>query len=133
MPSPGSYIAAHKERFVQELLQLLRLPSISADPAFSQDVLETAGAVAQALIHAGCDNVEVCDTEGYPIVYGEKILDPELPTVLVYGHYDVQPPDPVDLWDSPPFEPVIRETELHPEGAIYARGASDDKGQFTCT
>ncbi len=115
---------------MQELLQLLRLPSISADPAFSQDVLETAGAVAQALVHAGCDSVEVCDTEGYPIVYGEKILDPGLPTVLVYGHYDVQPPDPVDLWDSPPFEPVIRETELHPEGAIYARGACDDKGQF---
>ncbi|MBC2838682.1 dipeptidase [Robiginitalea sp. SC105] len=130
MPSPGSYIEQHRDRLVQELLQLLQLPSVSADPAFSQDVLETAGAVAQSLVHAGCENVEVCDTSGYPIVYGEKILDPQLPTVLVYGHYDVQPPDPLELWDSPPFEPVIRETETHPEGAIFARGACDDKGQF---
>ena len=130
MESVRAYISEHRERFIQELIELLRIPSVSADSAFSQDVLETAGAVAQAMVHAGCDNVEVCDTEGYPIVYGEKVMDPDLPTVLVYGHYDVQPPDPVDLWDSPPFEPVIRETELHPEGAIFARGACDDKGQF---
>lgn len=130
MESVRAYISEHRERFIQELIELLRIPSVSADSAFSQDVLETAGAVAQAMVHAGCDNVEVCDTEGYPIVFGEKIVDPDLPTVLVYGHYDVQPPDPVDLWDSPPFEPVIRKTELHPEGAIYARGACDDKGQF---
>ncbi len=130
MPSPDAYIDRNKDRFVRELIDLLRLPSVSADSAFSQDVIETAGAVAKALHEAGCDEVELCETEGYPIVYGEKILDPDLPTVLVYGHYDVQPPDPVDLWDSPPFEPVIRETEEHPEGAIYARGASDDKGQM---
>jgi acetylornithine deacetylase/succinyl-diaminopimelate desuccinylase-like protein len=124
------YLSEHQERFIQELLELLKFPSVSADPAFSQDVLNTADAVAEALRQAGCDAVEVCDTKGYPIVYGEKAVDPALPTVLVYGHYDVQPPDPLGLWNSPPFEPVIRETELHPEGAIYARGASDDKGQM---
>ncbi|RYD87523.1 MAG: dipeptidase, partial [Sphingobacteriales bacterium] len=79
---------------------------------------------------AGCDTVELCETPGYPIVYGEKTIDPALPTILVYGHYDVQPPDPVELWTSPPFEPVIKKTELHPEGAIFARGACDDKGQM---
>ncbi|MGB5358292.1 MAG: dipeptidase, partial [Eudoraea sp.] len=100
-----------------------------ADSAYSQDVLNTADAMAKSLEDAGCDTVEICETKGYPIVYGEKIIDPNLPTVLVYGHYDVQPPDPIDLWDSPPFEPVIRKTDLHPDGAIYARGASDDKGQ----
>jgi acetylornithine deacetylase/succinyl-diaminopimelate desuccinylase-like protein len=124
------YLSEHQERFIQELLELLKFPSVSADPAFSQDVLNTADAVAEALRQAGCDAVEVCDTKGYPIVYGEKAVDPALPTVLVYGHYDVQPPDPLGLWNSPPFEPVIRETALHPEGAIYARGASDDKGQM---
>ncbi|MCO5724937.1 dipeptidase [Robiginitalea marina] len=124
------YLSEHQERFIKELLELLKYPSVSADPAFSQDVLNTADAVADALRQAGCDAVEVCDTRGYPIVYGEKVVDPSLPTILVYGHYDVQPPDPLGLWKSPPFEPVIRETELHPEGAIYARGASDDKGQM---
>lgn len=79
---------------------------------------------------AGCDHVELCETPGYPIVYGEKIIDPSLPTVLVYGHYDVQPADPLELWTSPPFEPVIKVTDLHPEGAIFARGACDDKGQM---
>ena len=130
MQTIQAYIEQHRERFIQELIELLRLPSVSADSAYSQDVLDTCGAVAKALLDAGCGHVEVCDTEGYPIVYGEKIIDPKLPTVLVYGHYDVQPPDPLDLWDSPPFEPVIRKTELHPEGAIYARGSSDDKGQM---
>ena len=77
-----------------------------------------------------CDKVEICETPGYPIVYGEKFIDSNLPTVLVYGHYDVQPADPIDLWDSPPFEPVIKKTELHPDGAIFARGACDDKGQM---
>ena len=105
------------------------MPSVSADSAYSQDVLDTAEAFATSLKNAGCDVVEICETQGYPIVYGEKIIDKNLPTVLVYGHYDVQPPDPLDLWDSPPFEPVIKKTELHPDGAIYARGASDDKGQ----
>ena len=105
------------------------MPSVSADSAYSQDVLDTAEAFATSLKNAGCDLVEICETQGYPIVYGEKTIDKNLPTVLVYGHYDVQPPDPLDLWDSPPFEPVIKKTELHPDGAIYARGASDDKGQ----
>ncbi|WP_420602920.1 dipeptidase [Flagellimonas sp.] len=124
------YIATHKDRFISELVELLKIPSISADTAFSQDVLETAKAVEKSLVEAGCENTEICDTKGYPVVYGEKIIDSSLPTVLVYGHYDVQPPDPIELWESPPFEPVIKKTELHPDGAIFARGACDDKGQM---
>jgi acetylornithine deacetylase/succinyl-diaminopimelate desuccinylase-like protein len=93
-------------------------------------VESTAEAVAATLTKAGCETVEVCETEGYPIVYGEILKDPALPTVLVYGHYDVQPPDPLELWTTPPFEPVIKPTPVHPDGAIFARGASDDKGQM---
>ncbi len=130
MESLSAYIAQHRERFLQELIELLKHPSVSADSAFSQDVLDTAQVVAGALRQAGCTTVEVCETKGYPIVYGERMVSPDLPTVLVYGHYDVQPPDPLELWESAPFEPVIRKTGLHPEGAIYARGASDDKGQM---
>ena len=130
MQNSKDYVNQHKDRFLNELIELLKIPSISADSAFSQDVINTAEVVEKALIEAGCDLVEICETKGYPIVYGEKIIDPKLPTVLVYGHYDVQPPDPLDLWDSPPFEPVIKATEEHPEGAIFARGASDDKGQM---
>jgi acetylornithine deacetylase/succinyl-diaminopimelate desuccinylase-like protein len=129
MQNIKAYLEQHKERFINELIQLLKMPSVSADSAYSQDVLDTAEAFATSLKDAGCDVVEICETKGYPIVYGEKTIDKNLPTVLVYGHYDVQPPDPLDLWDSPPFEPVIKKTELHPDGAIYARGASDDKGQ----
>lgn len=125
-----SYLETHKQRFIEELIQLLKIPSVSADPAYSQDVLNTAEAVSTALTDAGCDRVEICETTGYPIVYGEKIINPNLPTILVYGHYDVQPADPIDLWDSPPYEPVIKKTDLHPEGAIFARGACDDKGQM---
>jgi acetylornithine deacetylase/succinyl-diaminopimelate desuccinylase-like protein len=125
-----SYINEHKDRFLNELIHLLKIPSISADSAYEKDVLKTANVVAEELKKSGCDNVEICQTNGYPIVYGEKIIDSSLPTVLVYGHYDVQPPDPMDLWDSPPFEPIIKETELHPKGAIFARGSCDDKGQF---
>ncbi|MEO1487147.1 MAG: dipeptidase [Bacteroidota bacterium] len=124
------YINTHKDRFVNELIELLKVPSISADTAFSQDVMETANMVKKSLEDAGCDGVEICETKGYPVVYAEKIIDPNLPTVLVYGHYDVQPPDPMELWASPPFEPVIKKTEIHPEGAIFARGACDDKGQM---
>ena len=124
------YVEDNKERFIKELVELLKIPSISADPAYKNDILKTAEAVKSRLEEAGCDSVEICETPGYPIVYGEKIIDPNLPTVLVYGHYDVQPPDPLDLWESPPFEPVIRETKIHPEGAIFARGACDDKGQM---
>ncbi|WP_299532556.1 dipeptidase [Ulvibacterium sp.] len=130
MDDIASYIEQNKERLLNELSQLLKIPSVSADSAFSQDVIDMSEAIKTALEEAGCDQVEICDTEGYPIVYGEKIVDPSLPTILVYGHYDVQPPDPLDLWNSPPFEPVIKETELHPKGAIFARGSSDDKGQM---
>ncbi|MGB5554178.1 MAG: dipeptidase [Flavobacteriaceae bacterium] len=130
MQDPKEYIAKNQERFISELIELLKMPSVSADPAFSQDVLNTAEAVKNALIAAGCDLAEIHETDGYPIVYGEKIIDSQLPTVLVYGHYDVQPADPVQLWDSPPYEPVIKKTEIHPEGAIFARGACDDKGQM---
>ncbi|MGJ8735839.1 dipeptidase [Zobellia laminariae] len=130
MQNVQDYISKNKERFLDELIQLLRIPSVSADSAFSQDVIDTSEAVKTALENAGCDTVEICETEGYPIVYGEKIIDPSLPTVLVYGHYDVQPADPIDLWNSPPFEPVIKKTDTHPEGAIFARGACDDKGQM---
>ncbi|RZS99714.1 dipeptidase [Aquimarina brevivitae] len=125
-----SYIQEHKERFINELTELLKIPSISADPAYKKDVIKTAEAVKEQLKKAGCDTVEICETLGYPIVFGQKIIDPALPTILVYGHYDVQPPDPLDLWNSPPFEPVIKKTDTHPEGAIYARGACDDKGQM---
>ena len=130
MEAIKNYISEHKERFLTELIELLKIPSVSADTAFTQDVLDTAEAVKNALLKAGCDAVEICETDGYPIVYGEKIINKDLPTVLVYGHYDVQPADPINLWTSPPFEPVIKKTNLHPEGAIFARGACDDKGQM---
>ena len=118
------YLETNKERFLNELLDLLRIPSISANVAYSADVNRAAEFVKEQLVKAGADKVEVCPTKGYPIVYGEKIIDAKLPTVLVYGHYDVQPADPLDLWNSPPFEPVIK------DGNIYARGACDDKGQM---
>ena len=126
----NNYINEHKDRFINELIELLKIPSISADPAYKADVLNCAEAVAKAMEDAGADNIEICETAGYPIVYGEKIIDANLPTVLVYGHYDVQPADPLELWTSGPFEPVIKKTDIHPEGAIFARGACDDKGQF---
>jgi acetylornithine deacetylase/succinyl-diaminopimelate desuccinylase-like protein len=120
----NNYISENKDRFLDELLDMLRIPSVSADPKFKQDVMRTAEFVAERLKEAGADKVELCQTAGYPIVYGEKMIDPSLPTVLVYGHYDVQPADPYELWHSPPFEPVIK------DGKIYARGACDDKGQM---
>jgi acetylornithine deacetylase/succinyl-diaminopimelate desuccinylase-like protein len=121
---------SNKERFLEELLQLLKIPSISADATFKGDVLKTAEFIKQKLIAAGADNAEICPTDGYPVVYADKIIDPTLPTVCVYGHYDVQPADPLDLWDSGPFEPVVKTTETHPQGAVFARGACDDKGQM---
>lgn len=130
MENIKSYIDTHKDRFIEELFELLRIPSISADPAYKNDMLKTADAIKTSLEKAGCDTVEICKTPGNPIVYGEKIIDPALPTVLVYGHYDVQPADPIELWTSGPFEPVIKKTDIHPEGAIFARGACDDKGQM---
>lgn len=130
MQNIKSYIKENQQRFIDELIALLKVPSISADSAYKADVLETAKIIKLSLEKSGCDHVEICETEGYPIVYGEKIIDENLPTVLVYGHYDVQPPDPLDLWNSPPFDPIIQKTDLHPEGAIFARGACDDKGQM---
>ncbi len=138
MQKAQDYIQQNKQRFLDELFELLRIPSISADPKYKPDVQRCAEFVAQSLRDAGCDKVEVCPTsykkdsksvEGNPIVYAEKIIDKKLPTVLVYGHYDVQPPDPLDLWQSPPFEPAVRKTKVHPQGAIFARGSCDDKGQ----
>lgn len=124
MADLDTYIETNKDRFLSELLDLLRIPSVSADPTYKADVARCAEAVKQRLVEAGADKVEICPTKGHPIVYGEKIIDPKKPTVLVYGHYDVQPPDPLDLWHSPPFEPVVK------DGLIYARGSADDKGQF---
>ncbi|OAQ40624.1 peptidase dimerization domain protein [Pedobacter psychrophilus] len=119
-----NYVEENRQRFLDELFELLRFPSVSADPKYKDDMQKTADFVADKLIIAGADKVEICSTDGYPIVYGEKIIDSSLPTVLVYGHYDVQPPDPIELWKTPPFEPTLR------DGKIYARGACDDKGQF---
>jgi acetylornithine deacetylase/succinyl-diaminopimelate desuccinylase-like protein len=128
--SVKTYIEQHQDRFVNELLDLLRIPSVSADSRHKEDLIKTAEYLKSKLIELGADNVEICPTAGHPILYGEKIIDPTLPTVLVYGHYDVQPPDPLDLWESGPFEPIIKKTERHPQGAIFARGACDDKGQM---
>lgn len=120
----NSYIDTNKEKFLNELLDLLRIPSVSADSKFNGDMHKAAAFVRDSIINAGADRAEIFETAGHPIVYGEKIVDPALPTVLVYGHYDVQPADPYELWNSPPFEPVIKNDR------IYARGACDDKGQF---
>ncbi len=125
-----NYISENKQRFLNELLEMLKIPSISADPAYKSDVARMADIVAESVSNTGCKHVKIYPTKGHPIVYGEHMINPALPTVLVYGHYDVQPPDPLDLWHSPPFEPVIRKTEKHPDGAIFARGSCDDKGQM---
>ncbi len=119
-----NYLEENKQRFLDELLELLRIPSVSTDPKFKDDVFEAAEFIREKLTEAGADVAEICPTKGFPIVYGEKIIDPAKPTVLVYGHYDVQPADPYELWDSPPFEPVVKDS------IIYARGSSDDKGQM---
>jgi len=118
------YQEKNKDRFLDELLELLRIPSVSARSEHKDDMKKCAEAVKQRLLDAGADKAEIYPTEGHPVVYGEKITDPAKPTVLVYGHYDVQPPDPLELWNSGPFDPVIK------DGKIYARGSADDKGQF---
>ena len=117
------YLTQNKDRFLSELFDLLRIPSVSADSKHAGDVRKAAVFLQEKLKAAGVDQVELCETAGHPIVFGEKIVNPALPTVLVYGHYDVQPPDPLNLWTSPPFEPVIKDDK------IYARGSCDDKGQ----
>src|SRR5579871_988717 len=118
------YQEKNKEKFLNELLELLRIPSISAKSEHKDDMQKCAEAVKQRLLDAGVDKAEIYPTEGHPVVYGEKIIDTSKPTVLVYGHYDVQPADPLNLWHSGPFEPVIK------DGKIFARGSADDKGQF---
>ncbi|MEY4551732.1 MAG: hypothetical protein RL099_60 [Bacteroidota bacterium] len=118
------YQEKNKDRFLEELLALLRIPSVSARTENKDDMLTCAEAVKKSLLDAGATTATIYPTEGHPIVYAEKIIDPALPTVLVYGHYDVQPADPLELWNSGPFDPVIK------DGKIYARGSADDKGQF---
>ena len=118
------YQEKNKDRFLSEMIDLLKVPSISAKSEHKPDMKKTAELVRQRLLEAGADKAEVMPTKGHPVVYAEKIIDPSKPTVLVYGHYDVQPPDPLDLWNSPPFEPVIK------DGKVFARGSADDKGQF---
>ncbi len=120
----NDYIEKNKERFLDELFGLLRIPSISARSEHKEDMYRTCEYLKKSLLDAGADSAEVMKTEGHPVVYGEKIIDPSKPTVMVYGHYDVQPVEPLDLWKSPPFEPEIR------DGKIWARGADDDKGQL---
>lgn len=118
------YQEKNKDRFLNEMLDLLRIPSVSAKSEHKDDMLKCAEAVKKSLLAAGCDKAEVMSTAGHPVVYGEKIIDPSKPTVLIYGHYDVQPPEPLELWHSGPFEPVIK------DGKVFARGSADDKGQF---
>jgi acetylornithine deacetylase/succinyl-diaminopimelate desuccinylase-like protein len=118
------YQKDNQERFLQEMMDLLRIPSISARDEHKDDMVRCAKAVREAMLAAGCDNAEVMETGGHPVVYGEKVVDPGSPTVLVYGHYDVQPVEPLEEWKTPPFEPTII------DGKVFARGSADDKGQF---
>ena len=124
METINNYVETHKERFLEELFDLIRIPSISARDENKEDMFKTAESIKASLLAAGAEHAEVKETTGWPVVYGYKNVDESLPTVLVYGHYDVQPVEPLDLWDSPPFEPEVR------DGKIYARGADDDKGQL---
>ena len=124
------YIEKNKNKFLEELFELLRIPSISAKSEHKKDIITCSELLKSHLEKQGFNNCEICKTKGNPIVYGEKIIDNKLPTVLVYGHYDVQPTDPVELWNSAPFDPIVKKTSIHPEGAIFARGACDDKGQM---
>ncbi len=123
MQNIQSYISENKNRFLDELFQLLRIPSISADPAYKENMAQMAEAIKNQCTQIGMDTVEICPTAGFPVVFAQKIIDPKLPTILVYGHYDVQPATPLDLWITPPFEPTLRDEK------IYARGSCDDKGQ----
>jgi acetylornithine deacetylase/succinyl-diaminopimelate desuccinylase-like protein len=123
MEKINSYVEQHKERFLEELFGLMRIPSISSESARKEDMVKAANYWKESLLKAGADKAEVMSSDGNPVVYGEKIIDATLPTVLVYGHYDVMPVDPVDLWNTDPFEPVVR------DGKIWGRGADDDKGQ----
>jgi len=119
-----SYIEKNRDRFLEELFDLIRIPSISAFSEAKEDMYRTAEYIKKNLLDAGADVAEIKETSGWPVVYGHKMVNESLPTVLVYGHYDVQPVEPLDLWESPPFEPEVRDQK------IYARGADDDKGQL---
>ena len=119
-----------KKKSIDQLIDFLRIKSISADKSFKNEILKASKWVKNSLDEIGCQKTRLYETKGNPIVYGEVKLSSNYPTVLIYGHYDVQPPDPLNLWESPPFEPVIKTTSIHKEGAIFARGASDDKGQM---
>jgi acetylornithine deacetylase/succinyl-diaminopimelate desuccinylase-like protein len=124
------FISNNSDRILTELFDLLKIKSVSADSTFKQDVKDAAIFLKDNFEKIGCENIEIIETAGHPIVYADKIISKSAPTVLVYGHYDVQPADPVELWDNPPFDPIIKKTNIHPDGAIYARGACDDKGQM---
>ena len=124
MENIKKYIDSNKERFLNELFDLLRIPSVSSNDLYLEDIVKTAFFVKDQLLKAGADFAVVEETDKLPVVYAEKIIDPSLPTVLIYGHYDVQPADPISLWTNPPFEPIIKDDK------IYARGACDDKGQL---
>ena len=130
MEAIKKYIDQNRDRFLQELFELIRIPSVSSDPDHKGDMEKTARLVKKQLLEAGMDKAEVFSTEGHPVVYAEKRVGDGLPTIMIYGHYDVQPADPLELWESDPFEPVIRKTAIHLGGAIFARGSCDDKGQF---
>lgn len=118
------YQEKNKERFLNEMMELLKIPSVSAKKEHTADMAKCADAVKNSLLASGADKAEIMQTDGFPVVYAEKIIDKNMPTVLVYGHYDVQPAEPLELWHSGPFEPVIK------DGKVYARGSADDKGQF---
>jgi len=124
MSEVKSYIDNNQQRFLNELMEFLRIPSVSADSKFNNEMLKGAKFLESALTRAGVDQVEICPTSGHPIVYAEKIVGDNVPTVLIYGHYDVQPAEPYELWESPPFEPIIKDEK------IFARGSCDDKGQM---
>jgi acetylornithine deacetylase/succinyl-diaminopimelate desuccinylase-like protein len=124
------YIEEHKTVMLEQLMEFLKIPSVSADSQYKNAVKQAAEWVAENMTQSGVDNVRIFPTAGHPIVYGEKMIDSKLPTVLVYGHYDVQPPDPLELWESKPFDPIVKKTAIHPQGAVFARGACDDKGQM---
>ena len=124
MSNIKTYIEENKDRFLDELFGLIRIPSISSQAEHKPDMVRTAEYIKDSILSAGADRAEVIPSSGNPVVFGEKIVDPTAPTVLIYGHYDVMPVDPVELWNSNPFEPVIR------DGRIWARGANDDKGQM---
>jgi acetylornithine deacetylase/succinyl-diaminopimelate desuccinylase-like protein len=120
----SDYLDTNKEQFLEELKEILRIPSVSAQETHNADTAKCAEAVKQSLLKAGCDSVEICETAGHPIVFGQKFVDASLPTILTYGHYDVQPAEPLELWTNGPFDPAVI------DGKIYARGACDDKGQM---